>query len=149
MPHTTTPIQPDSREPDALAAWPLLPEPAVHRQRVLVVEDNHDSAETLAMLLDLLGHEVRIAYTGPDGVREAIGWCPDAVVCDIGLPGLNGYGVARELRSRPSTRDTLLIALTALGTDDDVQHAAEAGFNYHITKPADPDALVRLFWSHG
>jgi CheY-like chemotaxis protein len=132
------------REPDPLAAWPTVPEPAEPRRRVLVVEDNPDAAETLATLLDLLGHEVRVAYTGPDGVREALDWCPDAIVCDIGLPGLDGYGVARQLRSRPATRDTLLIALTAHGRDDDIRRASEAGFNYHITKPADPDALIRL-----
>ena len=96
------------------------------------------------MLLDLLGHEVRLAHTGPDAVRNALEWCPDSVVCDIGLPGLDGYEVARRLRSQESTRDTLLIALTGYGSDDDRRLAHEAGFNHHITKPADPDALIRL-----
>ncbi len=99
------------------------------------------------MLLDLLGHEVRVAYSGPDGVCEALDWCPDAVLCDIGMPGLDGYGVARHLRAERSTRDTLLIALTAYGTDEDVQRANEAGFDYHILKPADPTALLHLLWA--
>ena len=132
------------REPDPLSAWPSVPTPVAHHQRVLVIEDNVDAAQTLAMLLDLLGYEVRISYTGPDGVRDALGWTPDAILCDIGLPGLDGYGVARQLRSRPPTRDTLLIALTAHGSDEDKQRASDAGFNHHVTKPADPNALIRL-----
>jgi len=146
MTDTPLPRPAGPREPEALAAWPSVPKPPGCRRRVLVVEDNPDAAQTLAMLLDLLGHEVRVAYTGPDGVREAVEWCPDVVVCDIGLPGLNGYGVARELRARPSTAQARLIALTAYGTEDDVRRAGEAGFNAHITKPANPDALIELLW---
>src|SRR5262245_26641494 len=66
--------------------------------RVLIIEDNWDAADSLRKLLSLLGHEVRVAYTGPGGVREAQEWRPDMVICDIGLPGLDGYGVALELR---------------------------------------------------
>jgi CheY-like chemotaxis protein len=147
MTDTPRPRPPHAREPEPLASWPAVPEPATHHRRVLVVEDNPDAAQTLAMLLHLLGHEVRVAHTGPDGVREAVEWSPDVVICDIGLPGLDGYGVARELRSRPSTRGALLIALTAYGMEEDVRRAGEAGFNYHVTKPADPNALVELLWS--
>ena len=132
------------QEPEALAAWPSVPAPIAQHLRVLVIEDNADAAQTLAMLLDLLGNEVRVSYTGPDGVRDALEWEPDAILCDIGLPGLNGYGVARALRLHASTRDTLLIALTAFGGDEDKQRAAEAGFDYHSTKPANPDALINL-----
>ena len=109
-----------------------------------MVEDTRDSADMLRVLLELYGYEVAVAYTGPEGVKAAGEWGPDVVLCDIGLPGLDGYGVARELRSLRTTRGALLIALTAYGTEEDVQRAGDAGFDYHVTKPADPDALVEL-----
>ena len=103
MPNTPTAKLPQRmREPNPLASWPSVPEPAKHQRHILVVEDNTDAAQILAMLLDLLGHQVRVAYTGPEGVREALEWCPDAVLCDIGLPGLDGYGVPLPA----TTRDT-------------------------------------------
>lgn len=114
------------------------------RRRVLVIEDSRDAADSLRMLLEVLGHEVRVAYTGPDGVREADAWRPDVVVCDIGLPGLDGYGVAAEL-GRLSVRSTArLIALTGYGDDDSRRRAVEVGFHHHLTKPADLDVLRKL-----
>jgi signal transduction histidine kinase len=113
-------------------------------RRVLLIEDNRDAAESLRMLMDILGHEVRVVFTGPDGVREADEWRPDVVVCDIGLPGLDGYGVAAEL-GRLSVRSTArLIALTGYGDDESRQRAAEVGFHHHLTKPADPEVLRDL-----
>jgi PAS domain S-box-containing protein len=109
--------------------------------RVLVVEDQRDAAASLRMLLEMLGHQTRIAYTGPDGVRIAGEWRPDIVLCDIGLPGLDGYGVARELRLNPITAQVRLLALTGYGTDEDRRLTREAGFDLHLTKPVAPETL--------
>ena len=109
--------------------------------RVLVVEDQRDTAASLRMLLEMLGHETRVAYTGPDGVRTAAAWRPDIVLCDIGLPGLDGYGVARELRLNPVTAQARLLALTGYGTDEDRRLTREAGFDLHLTKPIAPETL--------
>ena len=132
-------------EPPALTTWPAVPRPGDRRRRVLVIEDYPAAADTLAVLLALHGHEVRVAHTGPDGVRVAGEWGPDAVLCDIGLPGLDGYAVARELsRTDGPAARPLLIAITAYGSDEDRRRAAEAGFDHHLTKPADPHAITRL-----
>jgi CheY-like chemotaxis protein len=112
--------------------------------RILIVEDSRDAAESLRTLLDLLGYEVAVAATGPDGVAAARAGHPDVVLCDIGLPGLDGYGVARELRTDPATVDLLLIAVTGYGRDEDRRRALEAGFDHHLTKPVDPEALQPL-----
>ena len=115
--------------------------PPPQGSRVLVVEDQRDAAASLQMLLEMLGHETRIAYTGPDGVRIAGEWRPDIVLCDIGLPGLDGYGVARELRLNPVTAQVRLLALTGYGTDEDRRRTREAGFDLHLTKPVAPETL--------
>jgi CheY-like chemotaxis protein len=87
---------------------------------------------------------VRVAYTGPDGVRVAEKWPPDFVLCDIGLPGLDGYGVASALRRHPATAGAHLVAITAYGSDEARRRGREAGFEHHLTKPADPDAILGL-----
>ena len=110
--------------------------------RVLIIEDNKDVAGTLQMFLDLLGYDARVAYDGETGVRLATAWPPDAIVCDIGLPGLSGYEVARALRADPATAHARLIAVTAYGSDQDRRRAAASGFAVHLTKPADPEALL-------
>jgi CheY-like chemotaxis protein len=110
-------------------------------QRILIIEDNREAADTLGEILRLLGHEVRIAYSGLQGVNLASEWGPTIVVSDIGLPELDGFEVARELRGRGKTAGAKLIALTAYGTDEDRRLAARAGFDAYITKPADLDAL--------
>jgi PAS domain S-box-containing protein len=139
-----TVVLPLAPEPEALAARAVAPRPAARPRRVLVVEDNRDAADSLRLLLGLLGHEVRVAYTGPEGVEAAREWRPDTVVCDIGLPGLDGYGVARELRRGPATARARLLALTGYGHEDDRRRALEAGFDHHLVKPADPEELQRL-----
>ena len=131
-------------EPAALAEPSREPQPSKERRRVLVVEDNRDAADTLRMLLELQGHEVRVAYTGPDGVRAAEEWRPAVVVSDIGLPGLDGFGVARALRANPATAQARLIAVTGYGSEDDRRQARESGFDHLLTKPADPAALQQL-----
>ena len=110
-------------------------------QRILVVEDNRDSADSLRLLLRFFGHEVAVAYSGHDGLQAAAQYQPDVVLCDIGLPGLDGYGVARQLRDNPTTAKARLIAVTAYGQDEDRRRLHEAGFEQHLVKPVDPDAL--------
>ncbi|HJX29830.1 MAG TPA: PAS domain S-box protein, partial [Thermoanaerobaculia bacterium] len=114
-------------------------------RRCLVIEDNADAAESLALLLQLQGHEVEVARDGVTGVEKGRAFQPDIVICDIGLPGaLDGYGVARAFRDDPALRDVRLIALTGYGQEDDQRRAREAGFDVHVTKPADPETLKRL-----
>src|SRR4051812_10408224 len=108
------------------------------RFRVLVVEDNRATADSLHLLLDLSGHEVRGAYDGLAGVRAAREWPPDVVLCDIGLPGLDGYGVAAALRNQPAAARARLIAVTAYGSDEARRRCQEAGFERHFVKPVDP-----------
>ena len=110
---------------------------------VLLAEDNEDAAETLRMLLELSGYEVRVASSGPDAVRAARERRPDALLCDIGLPGMSGYEVARILRAEPAFADTFLMALTGYGTPDDQAAALAAGFDRHLAKPVDPDQVFR------
>jgi two-component system CheB/CheR fusion protein len=115
------------------------------RRRVLLLEDSQDQAESLRFLLEVVGYEVRVADDGPDGVRLAAEWTPDVIVCDICLPGLDGYGVAAEVRRNPATAHVRLVALTAYGTDEDSRRRArEAGFDHHLIKPADPAVLLQL-----
>ena len=85
-----------------------------------------------------------VAYSGHEGVRAAEQCQPDVVLCDIGLPGLDGYGVARELRDNPTTAKARLIAVTAYGQDEDCRRSHEAGFEQHLVKPVDPDVLQRV-----
>jgi two-component system CheB/CheR fusion protein len=118
--------------------------PAGPGQRVLIVEDNPDTAETLRVLLSLLGHQVRVARTGPEGVRAARAWSPGVVLCDIGLPGLDGFGVASELRQRAVTGQARLVAITAYSDDETRRKAAESGFDHFLVKPADPARIVEL-----
>ena len=135
--------------PVALAAE--APVPAVRRvttpfarRRILVVDDNVDAAETLAMLLDLSGHDVRSAFTGEEGLEMALSFLPDVVFLDIGLPGMNGYEVARRLLADPATAASKLIALTGWGTEEDIRKSKMAGFYVHLTKPVDPDAVEAI-----
>lgn len=135
---------PLEREPDALQDLPRPARESADHLRVVVIEDNRDSAESLRMLLTLLGHDVAVAYSGPDGVAAAVRHRPDVVISDIGLPGLDGYGVARELRHHPATSGARLIAVTGYGTEDDRRRVQEAGFDHHLVKPADPQTLEGL-----
>lgn len=113
-------------------------------RRILVIEDNQDSAESLQMLLQVLGHTVWVALSGTEGVALARQHKPDLVLCDLGLPGMNGYEVAETLRADPMFRSTYLVALTGYGLEEDKHRAKESGFDYHITKPTDLDVLERL-----
>jgi PAS domain S-box-containing protein len=127
------------------------PAPALGREdrrrarRCLLIEDNADAAETMGLLLELYGHEVRIARDGREGLEMAGRFVPEVVLCDIGLPnGVDGYEVARRMRQDPALRAISLVALTGYGQEDDQRRAREAGFDIHLTKPADPEKLERL-----
>jgi CheY-like chemotaxis protein len=106
-----------------------------------VEEDNPDAAESHRLLLELFGHEVAVADSGPAGVRVAEQWRPDVVLCDIGLPGLDGYGVVRALRRNPATALLRVIAITGYGTEEDRTRSRQAGFDLHLTKPVEPATL--------
>ncbi len=112
--------------------------------RVLVVDDNRDAADSLALLLRMWGHEVRVAYDGVEGLRSACAYEPDCALLDIGLPKLDGYSLARRFRDEQNLRRTKLIALTAYSGEHTISRAHEAGFDYHFVKPADPDLIRRL-----
>jgi two-component system, sensor histidine kinase len=112
------------------------------RRRVLVIEDNADAREMLRMALQLEGHQVETAADGVSGVESALRTPPDLVLVDIGLPGLDGYAVARRLRAALGDRVTL-VALTGYGQSEDRRRTTEAGFDAHLVKPVDPDVLTR------
>jgi PAS domain S-box-containing protein len=131
-------------EPAALTETPPHPALTGGPHRVLVIEDQRDAADSLRLLLELLGHEARVAYSGPAGIREAVAFRPEVVISDIGLPGLDGYGVARALRADPATARARLIALTGYGSEEDRRRGAEAGFDHYLVKPADPVELQRV-----
>jgi two-component system OmpR family response regulator len=104
-------------------------------RRVLLVDDSVDAAEAMSMLLETLGHEVRVMHDGPSALAIVDDFAPEVVILDIGLPGMSGFDVARELRTRAVTKTALLIALTGYGTDSDKQATRDAGFDHHLVKP--------------
>jgi PAS domain S-box-containing protein len=112
--------------------------------RVLLADDNKDALDSLAMLLTLARHDVRVAYSGQAALSVAKAFRPDVALLDIGMPELDGYGVARALRQEPWAASIRLVALTGWGQDEDKQRAREAGFDHHLTKPVDPKSLERL-----
>jgi PAS domain S-box-containing protein len=116
----------------------------VTRRRLLVVDDNRDFADTLGALFETMGHDVRIAYNGTDAVSIAAEYRPDAVFLDIGLPGRNGYDVARMLRSSPELAGLTLVAFTGYGRAEDRRRVREAGFDYHLVKPAEAAELAKI-----
>jgi PAS domain S-box-containing protein len=125
----------------------ILPSSAFSQRRILVVDDSSDAAESLAVLLRLAGYEVRTAYDGPRAVDAAVAFQPNVALLDIGLPGLNGYEVARRIRAMPELRDTVLIAQTGWGQDADRRLSEDAGFRHHLVKPVDLAELQRLLAS--
>ena len=133
-------------EADESPADPV-PHPASlgeRRLRVLVVEDHIDSADMMAYLIKAAGHRVHTAADGAAALEAALATQPDVVVCDIGLPGMNGYELAAQIRQQPALRGVKLVAVTGYGRDEDRQRAEEAGFDAHLTKPVEPAALHAL-----
>jgi two-component system CheB/CheR fusion protein len=139
---------------------PEQPTPAPHERpvsprRILVIEDNVDAADSLKEALELSGHQVQVAYNGPDGITKARQFRPDVVLSDVGLPGMDGYQVARAFRADATLKTTFLVAITGYASPEDTQRATEAGFQRHLAKPlslqalqdllAAPEAGTRLF----
>jgi signal transduction histidine kinase/CheY-like chemotaxis protein len=112
--------------------------------RLLIVDDNQDSARSQAKMLRLLGHEVEVAFEGGEALRQVAAFRPDVVLLDLGLPGIDGYEVARRIRAMPEGREVLLVAQTGWGQDEDRRRTAAAGFDAHLVKPVELDALLRL-----
>jgi CheY-like chemotaxis protein len=113
-------------------------------RRVLVVDDNRDAAESLAMIVRLTGHEVACAHDGEEALAKAKEHRPEVVLLDIGLPRLDGYQVARAIRADPTLKGTTLVAITGWGQEEDVRRAMEAGFDAHFTKPIEHAALLEV-----
>lgn len=130
------PVDAETPPSEAAAATP---------SRVLVVDDNQDSANSLASLVGLMGHDVRIAFDGAGALAVAKEFRPEIVLLDIGLPGLNGYDVARRLRELTEVQNALIIAQTGWGQEEDKLRSAEAGFDAHLVKPVNSEKLVRVF----
>ncbi len=116
-------------------------------RRVLVVDDNQDAAESLGMLLKLLGADAHVVYSGTDALEALATYEPAVVLLDIGMPGMNGHEVARRIRQRPELQDLTLIALTGWGQEEDRRRSRAAGFDYHLVKPVDVNALQALLTS--
>jgi CheY-like chemotaxis protein len=121
--------------------------PSPSGKRLLVVDDNQDAADSLAMLLRLQGHEVRVAYSGMAALEMTKAYSPDALFLDIGMPGMDGYEVARRLRQQPGLENVVLAALTGWGQHEDRRRTAEAGFNHHLVKPPEPEAVETVLAS--
>ncbi|MGH8589828.1 MAG: ATP-binding response regulator [Gammaproteobacteria bacterium] len=131
-------------------ATPPPPEPTVSEptlttpRRILVVDDNRDSAGSLAILLELTGNETHTAYDGLEAVEAAATFRPDVILLDIGLPNLNGFEAARKIREQPWGQGMVLVALTGWGQEEDRRRSEEVGFNAHMVKPVDYAALTKL-----
>ena len=134
---------PEAASPPEVAA-PHLQPPAAQPLRVLVIEDHADTAASLRMLLELSGHEAEAARSGPAGLEAAQRFLPQVVFCDIGLPGMDGYEVARRMREDGRLAGAYLVALTGYGQERDRHHAQKAGFDLHLTKPIQFSALERI-----
>ena len=114
------------------------------RLRILVVDDDHDSADTLALLLELDGHDVQTAYDGVSAVQEVKRWKPDVVLLDIGMPDMDGHELARRIRTRAVGARPTLVALSGRGQPEDRSRSAAAGFDHHLVKPVATDAVQAL-----
>jgi len=123
---------------------PVTPGATPRRFKILVVDDNHDSALSMAMMLQIMGHDTRTAHDGESAVSTAETFLPEVVLLDIGLPKLNGYEVAQRIREKDWGQSMFLIAVTGWGQDEDRQRSSEVGLNLHMVKPVEPAALEKL-----
>jgi CheY-like chemotaxis protein len=139
---------PETTQP-AEHAPPRAASHATIRRKILVADDNQDAANTLALLLRLAGHDVRTAHGGCAALTLANEFEPEFALLDIGMPDLDGYEVARQLRLTDAGRNVRLIALTGWGQDEDKRRARDAGFDHHLTKPVDPHWLDALLAQRG
>ena len=118
---------------------------ACGKARILVVDDNVDAVKGMAILLNLAGHEVMTARNGPEAIEVARGYNPQFILLDLGLPGMNGYDVARHLREEQACKDALIVAVSGYGQEEDRRRTRAAGFDHHLVKPVCYDELLRLF----
>ena len=133
-------------KPMVNATLDTLHSPRTTTLKVLVADDNEDSAMTLSMILKILGSEVRTANDGMEAVEVATAFRPDVILLDIGMPRLNGYEACRRIREQPWGEKIVLVALTGWGQDEDKRRSQEAGFTHHVVKPVDPDVLKKLLF---
>lgn len=136
------PVLPRASAPQTEPQAPASPQ--IRPLRLLVVDDSDDTAEMMSTLLTMAGHDVRIAHSGPAALAAVLAHRPEAIVLDIGLPGLDGYQVAQRLRQDPATKDVLLIAASGYGQESDRRRSREAGFDHHLVKPVDPQRLQEI-----
>jgi DNA-binding response OmpR family regulator len=118
-------------------------------KRVLIIEDDRDTADSLLVFLQHAGHRVRVAYDGPAGVAAASAEPPEVVVLDLVLPGVDGFQVARHLRRVPALARATLVALSGYGGENDRQRCREAGFDYHLVKPVEAELVLDVVEAHG
>jgi len=134
--------------PQSLPPEPTISEPKnTPSRRILVVDDNQDSAESVTILLSLAGNETQTAFDGLEAMESAATFKPELILLDIGLPKLNGYEVARKIREQPWGKKMVLVALTGWGQEEDRCRSREAGFDHHLTKPIDLGSLKKLLTS--
>lgn len=131
-------------ESAAIDSVPAEPNSKSTQHRILVVDDNQAAANMLQMVVKMLGNEVRTAYDGEQAIEVAADFLPDVILMDLGMPRMNGYEAAREIRNQSWGKDILLVALTGWGQDEDRERTQEAGFNHHLVKPAEPAAIQQL-----
>jgi CheY-like chemotaxis protein len=112
-------------------------------RRVLVVDDNRDAADSIALLLEVAGHEVRTAYDGPDALTIAASFRPAVVILDLGLPIMDGFEIARRIEGQQWGKDMALVALTGWGQQEDYRRTRDAGFDAHLVKPVAPEELLK------
>jgi len=134
----------DARHPRTLAPPNSVMRDVPKGRRILVVDDNQDAAEMLAEMLSLTGNETQVAHDGPTAIAAAHAFSPHFIFLDLGLPGMDGYEVARRMRAEGLLSGVLLVALTGWGSADDERRTAEAGFDFHLTKPMAPSAIVDI-----
>jgi CheY-like chemotaxis protein len=135
----TSPARPVRGKPRSVSEVPRL--------RVLIVEDNRDSADSLKALLEALGYDAHVVYDGETGVRSAASLRPDAIIMDIGLPVMSGYDAARQIRAQNPGSPLTIVALTGWGQNADRQRSADAGIDHHLVKPLDLGALQGILGS--
>lgn len=139
--------KPIARSPDLVARQETGGRTEPPPLRILVVDDNVDSADVLLLPLKDDGYDVRAAYDGQSALEVARTFAPDVTLQDLGMPGMNGYEFARQLRALPQTRNATLIALTGFSRKEDVVESHAAGFDHHLVKPVDYDTLISLLRS--
>jgi CheY-like chemotaxis protein len=137
-----TPLLPPPSQPPQWS--PMAARPDGRKYRALVVDDNHDAADTLAMMLELLGLDVQCLYDPMGFEASFAAFQPDVLFLDVGMPGRSGYDVARALRSQPDGRTVLLVAVTGWGQPEDRRRSSEAGFDHHLVKPPELSAILSI-----